>query len=189
MCFKMFIDTFSSPSCLVKPDNNMIKVFEKLVPHNLIHFWQEYGFGNYANGFVKVINPLEYMDSLYQWLGKKDTSRIPVLISAFGDIFYYRKFDDDNEDVSVLSIHYRNIDVCVWSLTDFFNSYIIDNNVVNNILRKRLFDEAVSKKGCLENNEIYYFVPALIAGGKEDIQFIDKGDAVTHQSILFQMGA
>jgi hypothetical protein len=43
-------------------------------------------------------------------------------------------------------------------------------------------------KGNLKPNDIYFFVPALISGGKESVESIDKGDANVHQSILFQLG-
>ncbi|WP_286674652.1 GAD-like domain-containing protein, partial [Clostridium sp. ZBS3] len=65
------------------------------LPTELLNFWKEYGFGNYGDGIIKVINPLEYMENFYEWLGKEDFSKIPIILTAFGDAFYYRKLQDD----------------------------------------------------------------------------------------------
>jgi hypothetical protein len=186
--FKNFISVFSPPGDTIKPTDQTISQFKKILPKELLDFWQEFGFGNYADGLIKVINPEEYNDSLYEWLGKKDISRVPILVTAFGDIFFYRKLSADAEDVSFLDIHYRKIDVCVWSLIDFFEAYIVDKDIIKDLLREKLFKKAVSKNGNITFDEIYYFVPALIMGGKEDIKNIDKGNGIIHQSLLFQMG-
>jgi hypothetical protein len=186
--FKNFISVFPPPVDIIKPTDQTIIQFEEILPKVLLDFWEEFGFGNYADGLIKVINPEEYNDSLYEWLGKKDISRVPILVTAFGDIFFYRKLSADEEDVSFLDIHYRKIDVCVWSLIDFFKSYIVDKGIIKEVLREKLFKKAASKNGNITFDEIYYFVPALIMGGKEDIKNIDKGNGIVHQSLLFQMG-
>jgi len=55
-------------------------------------------------------------------------------------------------------------------------------------LRKSLFDQAVATLGTLKHNEAFFFVPALVLGGGEDIKYIKKGDASTHQLVLLQIG-
>jgi hypothetical protein len=128
------------------------------------------------------------MDSLYEWLGRKDTSKLPLAVTGFGDIFYYRKLAGDAEDISFLDIHYRKVDVCVWSLREFFNSFIFQDDIIDDFLKRKLFEKALKKKGKLNYDEIYYFVPALMIGGSEDIKYIDKGIGTVHQSFLFQLG-
>ncbi|WP_315081754.1 T6SS immunity protein Tdi1 domain-containing protein [uncultured Clostridium sp.] len=55
-------------------------------------------------------------------------------------------------------------------------------------MKKELFAQSYDSKGCLKPNDIYFFVPAIILGGKESVESIDKGDASVHQSLLFQLG-
>ena len=93
--FSKFISQFPPSENLVKPDEKTISFFEDKLPSDLISFWKQYGFGNFGNGIVKVINPETYVDSLGIWLGRvNDWSRIPILISGFGDIFYYRRISE-----------------------------------------------------------------------------------------------
>jgi hypothetical protein len=186
--FGTFVKTFVPSKDLIKPDNNIIQQFATILPKELIEFWKEFGFGNYGDGLIKIINPLEYMDSLYEWLGRKDASKLPILVTGFGDIFYYRKLAENKEDINLLDIHYRKIDVCVYSLSEFFNSFIVDKGIIKELLKEKLFKNAQKKKGGIEYNEIYYFTPALIMGGGEDIKYIDKGIGTVHQFLLFQMG-
>lgn len=186
--FLEFIRLLKPSDELIKPTEEELKQFENILPSELLNFWKEYGFGNYGNGIIKVVNPLDYMESLYEWLGKEDFSKLPILVTGFGDIFYYRKLSEVDEDICLLNIHYGKIEVCSYSLGDFLKSYIVSVDNYSEILKKELFDQAYATKGNLKSNEIYYFVPALILGGKESIEFIDKGDANVHQSLLFQLG-
>jgi hypothetical protein len=186
--FSAFVKTFKPSDNLSKPDKDTLEQVRNILPQEIIEFWNEFGFGNYAYGLIKIINPLDYMDSLYEWLGRKDISKLPVAVTGFGNIFYYRKLSDNNEDISLLDIHYGKIDVCVYSLNEFFNSFIIDKGIIKEVLKKELFEKALKKKGNLTKDEIYYFVPALMTGGGEEIKYIDKGIGTVHQSFLFQMG-
>ncbi|MDR2422455.1 MAG: DUF1851 domain-containing protein [Deltaproteobacteria bacterium] len=187
--FEKFIKAFTPPKYAIKLQHHLITYFEGILPAEIFKFWGSYGFGDYANGLIKVVNPIEYADPLYEWLGAEDPSKVPILVTGFGDIFYYRKLSDfGDEDVCFLDIHHRNIDICAYSLKDFFESFIVNKSKANNLLKSTLFKKAVLKKGILQFEEIYYFVPALILGGKEDIKHVDKGNGVTHQSLLFQMG-
>lgn len=69
-----------------------------------------------------------------------------------------------------------------------FVEYLIDSEVEEKILRRKLFDEAKAKFGVLPLNDIYFFAPALVTGGAEEIKYVNKGDAAVHQSILFDWG-
>jgi hypothetical protein len=43
-------------------------------PKELLDFMSEYGFGNFGDGILKLIDPEDYMNSLYTWLGGEDCS-------------------------------------------------------------------------------------------------------------------
>ena len=109
--------------------------------------WEDHGFGAYGGGLIKVVDPREYMNSLYSRLGRKDLSRIPIIVTTFGDIFYYRKVESNENDVSLLNIHYRKIEVCGASYQDFFERYILDKGVIKKVLRADLYQQAVKKLG------------------------------------------
>ena len=128
------------------------------------------------------------MNSLYSWLGRKDLSRIPIIATAFGDIFYYRKLENNENDVSLLNIHYRKIEVCGYSCQGFFERYLSDKSVIKKVLRADLYKQAVKKFRQLGYPDMFFFVPALVLGGGEDIKYIEKGNGAVHQMVLLAMG-
>lgn len=186
--FDEFLKKFPPDSNLEKPSEEVLDELSDILPEELLDFWKKYGFGNYGQGIIKVINPFDYMDSLYTWLGKEDFSKIPILITAFGDIFYFRKLSDEENDVCLLDIHYRKINVCAYSFEDFFEDFITDDEIIEEVLKKDLFMEAFQNKGVLKSNEIFCFVPALILGGSELAENLDKAEADIHQLLLFDLG-
>lgn len=185
---KEFINIYKPGNDLVKPKTDIVKAFNNKLPKEIIELWTTYGFGSYGDGIIKVINPLEYMNSLYAWLGKKDFTKIPLFITAFGDIYYYRQLTPTENDISLLDIHHRKITVCGYSYQEFFTKYIIDENVIKKDLKKDLFIESKNTIGEINSKEIYFFVPALILGGGENIKYVKKGTAVTHQHLLLELG-
>ena len=183
-----FIAEYKPGNDLVNPDKELLDFGRQMLPPEIMYLWETYGFGEYGNGFIKVVDPRDYMHSLYTWLGKQDFSKIPLFVSAFGDIFYYRKLEGEENDISMLDIHYRKVEVCGYSYQEFFDGYILDENVKENVLRRALFNEATAKLGALAVNECFFFVPALVIGGAEDIKHVQKGDANVHQHLLFELG-
>ena len=183
-----FIAEYKPGKDLVNPDKELLDFGRQMLPPEILYLWETYGFGEYGNGFIKVVDPRDYMHSLYTWLGKQDFSKIPLFVSAFGDIFYYRKLEGEENDISMLDIHYRKVEVCAYSYQEFFEGYILDENVKENVLRRTLFNEATAKLGALAVNECFFFVPALVIGGAEDIKHVQKGDANVHQHVLFELG-
>lgn len=180
-----FLKMYKPGEELIKPDEQTLEFGRNHLPEEIVKLWEEYGFGNYGDGLIKVINPLEYIDSLHLWLGKKDLTRVPILITSFGDIFYYRDLGNGLNDISYLSIHTGSIKVCGNSYNSFFESFIVNDNVRKGFLNEELFKQSVDKIGKLNYSEIFFFVPALVLGGPANIDHIKKGNAVTHQQLLF----
>jgi len=183
-----FVKEYTPGKDLKKPDDKLLEFANQMLPEEIVYLWEEYGFGDYGDGLIKVVDPRDYMHSLYSWLGGQDFNKIPIMVSAFGDIFYFRRLEEGENDVSLLDIHYRKIDVCTYSYEEFFEDYILDPEIKEDILRKDLFDQATAKLGSLKHNEAFFFVPALVLGGGEDIKYVNKGDASTHQHLLLELG-
>ena len=103
-CMDKFLKKYKPGENLQKPDAEILNFGRQMLPKEIVALWEDHGFGEYADGLIKVVDPRDYMNSLYSWLGRKDLSRIPIIVTAFGDIFYYRKLADNKNDVSLLNI-------------------------------------------------------------------------------------
>ena len=187
-CIGKFIKKYKPGEDLQKPDEEILNFGRQMLPEEIMELWENYGFGEYGDGIIKVVDPRDYMNSLYSWLGRKDLSRIPIIVTAFGDIFYYRKLAGNENDVAMLNIHYRRTEACGSSCQDFFEGYLLDKGVIKKVLRADLYQQAVKKLGKLGYKDIFFFVPALVLGGGENIKYIEKGNGTVHQQVLLAIG-
>ena len=53
--FDLFLSKYPPDRDLRKPTSEMLERFQGKVPAELLDFWQEYGFGNYGGGLLKII--------------------------------------------------------------------------------------------------------------------------------------
>lgn len=164
-----------------------IKQYEHKVPESLIEIWKTTGLGKYNDGLIEFVNPADFEDNLWTWLGREVPNYVPFAISGFGELFYYRKLTEEDEDVCLIDIQYRKIETLVWSMDGFLNDLLLDDEDRNVWLRESLFVEAVKQKGKLEQHEIFTFAPILALGGAEEIEYLQKGNAQVYQELVFQM--
>ena len=62
--FDLFVSKYPPGNDLRKPTAETLEQFQGKVPAELLNFWQEYGFGNYGGGLLKIIDPTDYIDTL-----------------------------------------------------------------------------------------------------------------------------
>ena len=171
-----------------KVPESILQKYAEDLPQILIDLWKEEGWGNYNNGLIQTINPEEYKNTLWTWLGREVDNYTPFALDGFGNLFYYRKLTETDEDVCMLLAHYRSIETVSWSLGSFFNSFLCDDEMLEDLMWKSLHEEAVKKLGENKINESFHFAPALAIGGAPELSFVEKGNTIVHLDILFQMG-
>ncbi len=189
IALQTFVDRHS-PSITEKADSAVVEHYRGHLPNALLELWRHSGFGTYSNGLIQIINPDVYKASLWKWLmrDKDDYTRLPIALSAFGSIFYYRRLNNEGvEDVAFVDPHTSDSSVLSWSATDFFNGVLCDHSSINSVLDQALFNKVVPLKGELAPNEMYYFVPALRLGGEMVADSTERGDALVHLDILLQL--
>lgn len=165
----------------------LINEYKDKVPALLIDIWKTTGLGKYNNGLIEIINPKDYEDNLWTWLGKEVSHYTPFAITGFGELFYYRKLTETDEDVCMLDIQYRDIQALAWSMESFFEDFLINEEEREMWLREDLFTKAIAEKGVLQQGEAFTFVPVLALGGAEKTAFLQKANAYVYQDIVFQM--
>lgn len=165
----------------------LIKKYQKKVPSLLIDIWKTTGFGKYNKGLIELINPEQYENNLWTWLGREVENYTPFAITGFGELLYYRKLTETDEDVCMIDIQYGKIETLVWSLESFFNEFLTSEEDKKMWLREDLFLKAISEKGDLQNGEIFTFTPILAIGGAEELEYLQKGNAYVYQDLVFQM--
>lgn len=185
-----FIDRHAPGLHLEKADPSKLARYRGHLPPALLELWTDYGFGLYGNGLIQLIDPDRYRQNLWGWLmrGEADLTRLPIAMSAFGTIFYYRRLSDEgDEDVSFLDPHTSESGDLTWSLEEFFNGWCCDDGVISDFLDAGMVKDVAIEKGALENDQMYFFVPALRLGGERAVRCVERGDAAVHLDLLLQM--
>ncbi len=165
----------------------LIEKYQGKVPSLIIDIWRTTGFGKYNKGLIEIIDPEEYKNNLWTWLGREVENYTPFAITGFGELLYYRKLTETDEDVCMIDIQHRKIETLVWSMESFFEDFLINDEDKKMWLREGLFLNAISKHGILQKGEVFTFVPILAFGGAEEINYLKKGNAVVYQDLVFQM--
>jgi len=173
------------PAAAVDP--TQLAHYQPILPAEVLALWQEYGFCQFNGGLLRLVDPALYRPALTQWLGGERPHYVPLALSAFGDLFYYRQLTETDADVCLLDPHYRRVATCAWSVGGFFEDYLLEEDVREDVLRESLVAEAREALGPLAPSEIYYFTPALALGGAEELAYVAKGDAPTHLHLLFAL--
>lgn len=167
--------------------DELIHEYKDKVPDLLIDIWKTTGLGKYNSGIIELVNPKDYEPNLWTWLGREVPNYVPIAITGFGELMYYRKLTETNEDVCFIDIQYRRIETVEWSLESFFEGFLIDEEIKESWLREELFNQAIAKHGKLQRSEVFTFVPILAFGGGEEVENVQKGNAQVYLDLVFQM--
>lgn len=157
------------------------------IPKELKFLWKRDGFGHYNHGLFQLINPDDFRPILDLWLGKTVTNYTPFAITAFGELFYYRKLSPTESDICMVDIQYRKIEVITWEMEDFLNNFLTNAEDQEEWLRLTLFQETIDTLGNLKKNEIFTLAPILALGGEFTLGNLQKGNAQVYQNLVFAM--
>lgn len=159
-------------------DETIISKYKGILPGELIETWERYGFGIFANGFLKVINPDDHLNILESsYIRHKQA--IPIFTTAMGDIIVWEK------DKYVNLLHYRKGHVNVVSSGfEFFFDDLKDDDFMNDELVWHPYPKAVSKYGAPNYDECFGYTPLLGLGGTEKIKNLRKVKLKEHLHII-----
>jgi len=181
-------NTYFQPAADCIPASQaVIDLYQEKVPGLLLDLWKTTGLGNYNDGIIELINPQDFEPALWTWLGREVSNYVPIAITGFGELFYYRKLTETDEDVCMIDIQYRKIETLTWSLESFFDSFLTDEDDRDEWLREDLFKEAIAQHGKLAKHEVFTFVPILAFGGSDEVDALQKRNAQVYQELVFQM--
>ncbi len=155
--------------------------YETLLPGELLDLWKEYGFGNFMDGYLKLINPEEYQELLEETYFRGKIS-IPILVTAFGDIVTIE------EGQYIGMVMYKNGDFVL--LAKSFKRFIKnleDNYFIEKYLEISQYMQAGIKYGNIGHDECFGYVPLLGLGGCEKVENLKKVKVREHILIISQL--
>lgn len=178
--FKIFFEKYPEYNIVQKPGKDLLGRFQNKLPDQLIDFWEAYGFGIYMDGYLKIVNPLDFQscfDEAYRNIDKE----IVFGVTAFGDFLtwtgdairaVYFKYGKD----SIIETG----DDMEW----FFDMDLADEGFMRDNLKDNNYPKAKERLGDLAFDECFGYVPLLGAGGKEKVDYIEKVKLREHIALI-----
>ncbi|MCK1790081.1 GAD-like domain-containing protein [Pseudomonas violetae] len=190
--FAEFSKTFGAPIDRREVPLSSIERYKGKVPNLLLQYWAEHGWCGYGEGIFWIVNPQEYEGVVASWLEgtefeERDTYHL-IARSAFGDLYLWGEKTGFSLKIDtciarcVVEDYAITADDMDQELKNFLLSAEIEYNDFDD-----LFQPAKKKLGVLRHDEMYGFVPALMLGGPETLDHLEKLDAVVHLTILSQI--
>ncbi|WP_187359894.1 GAD-like domain-containing protein [Chitinolyticbacter meiyuanensis] len=178
-----------APTDVRPASTELVARYRGLLPEPLLTLWQRVGLGRYGNGLITLVNPDDYKHPLYGWLmyDEENPSRLPIAVTAFGLLIYYRRLDEDAADVAYIDPNLREAGVLAWSLEAAFNDVLCSTETQAELLDAELFAAAFARLGPLKTGQSYCFVPALALGGAKVPELLEIGDAAVQLDLLLQL--
>ncbi|HET9505145.1 MAG TPA: T6SS immunity protein Tdi1 domain-containing protein [Hymenobacter sp.] len=182
--FTKLLAHFPEYTIHAKPTPELLARYGPLVPPEMLVVWQEYGFGTFRNGYLKVVNPDEFNELLadtYQ-LVSTPAAAAPIVLfaTAMGDLLIW-------EDGFLIRIDYRHgeTEIIGRNLTLFFKNHVDDFNPQQR-LRWEPYPAARARLGEPTFDECFGYVPLLALGGPETVDHLQKVKLREHLYLISQ---
>ena len=175
-------------------DAATIEKYTNVLPPALINVWKEYGFGTFAKGFMRTINPDEYQELLNETY-IKESKPIPVFTTALGDIITWDDFPRVDGKIYCFEMVYyrygnRSMIQAEWALDrdDFFTEDLTMSDIYKNVFFWGPYMEALKVHGVVPKyDECYGYVPLLGLGGKETVKNLQIVKIKEHIMLIKEM--
>lgn len=167
------------PSCAV------LQRYKSLLPSALLELWRIHGLGYYGESMLGVLNPDLWQASMNQWILNADdgTPRIPILITPFGTLLYYRSRPDEGETICALDIFERNVFDLGWDFLECFNKDFTDPDWLEDLVPVEAFERAKKRAGMLDRGQVYTLDQTL----KDIVTLYSREDALGLFQEQFEM--
>ncbi len=155
-----------------------LKRYRDFLPASLIEAWQQHGFGTMMGGYLKMVNPDEYLDALAQGYVRGGVS-IPIFVTAFADVITW----EEGRLVGFVNFRYKFYD----SIGHDFDAFLEEVNTeafAMAFFDLEGYDAAVKRWGPLPYDKCFCHVPLLAMGGSKSVENMDIGDAAVHLAIM-----
>ncbi|MFQ6571948.1 GAD-like domain-containing protein [Pseudomonas sp. UM16] len=190
--FSIFLENFGGPTERQEVPPSSIERYRGKLPNQLLEYWVEHGWCGYGEGIFWLVNPQEYEGVVASWLEgtaleKRDTYHL-IARSAFGDLYFWGEKTGASLDItSHLSRYATHTSIFTGNQVDKgISSFLLSMEVDTNDYGD-LFGPAKKKLGTLRHDEMYGFVPALMFGGPDTLEHLEKVKAVEHLILLSQI--
>ncbi|MDR1849064.1 MAG: hypothetical protein LBQ75_03395 [Zoogloeaceae bacterium] len=152
-----FVETHPPERQVVPAPDELVAAYEGILPASLLELWRRKGLGLYGNLQLALIDPRAWQPVLDRWIISPPgaVQRIPIALTSFGTLLYYRKLTATDEDVAYIDPVTKETDTLAWSLDDCFNESLCEQDSLEALISPELAQSARQQCGALAPGEVY----------------------------------
>lgn len=178
--FEPFFTNFPDYSIVESPTKELIAQYQGKLPDELLQLWQSHGLGVYMNGYIRLVNPNDFMEFVNESVNLYVEGTIPIATTAFGDIVLWEK-----DRVKLVLYRYGISEVVASDELDFWMDFLLpDSDYRKEEMKDSLYAEAKDKLGEPAFDECFGYVPALVLGGSEKVENLQRLKMAEHLMIV-----
>ena len=182
--FPVFRETHGSNRILAPPvtDERTLVRYRDRLPSSLLEEWRISGWAGFQQGFLWLTDPSVLEPGVRPW--KLERPALCFGRTAFGDLFLW-----DGGAVQGLFVHEGSLQRMTDSFDMFFELSLCDDDFLEDVLDKAMFEDALERLGPLTSGEMYTFVPAPALGGEKSVDSLQKVKMREQLLLLSQLHA
>jgi hypothetical protein len=182
--FATLLARFPDYTIAAKPAPELIARYRDQIPPELLAVWEQYGFGSFCKGYLKIVNLDDYTDLLadtYQLVSLPSaTPAIVLFATAMGDLLVLER-----GYLVLIFYRYGNTDTVGKTVKLFFRAIAEDSYLID-ILRWEPYLAACERLGEPAFDECFGYVPLLALGGPETAEHLEKVKLREHIALISQ---
>ena len=156
------------------------------VPDELVEVWEQYGYGTFADGFLRIVDPAQYEREVGDCIGKTqgDGIAIPIMVTGLGDLITWEP------SLGVVAILYRAGRVAgLGSKLKTFLTLVKAGGAahLSRTLEWDIFPQAVAAQGEPAYDESFIFVPLPSLGGAAQVDNLRKRETIPAIQMMVEM--
>jgi len=192
--FAIFLEEFGSPIERREVPTSSIQRYRGKLPDQLLEYWREHGWCGYGDGIFWMVNPQDYDGVVESWLEGTELEGFDnyhaIARSAFGDLYLWGETSGASLKITSILSRYRvHNSIYVGDKMDAgIRAFMVSKRADTNDYGD-LFKPAKRKLGRLHPDEMYGFTPAIMLGGPDKLEHLEKVKAVEHLMLLSQLTA
>jgi len=179
LTLQRFVKTHPPSRHVVPAPDELVMAYEGILPESLLELWRRKGLGLYGGLQLALIDPRTWQPVLDRWIVGSPSgapTRIPIALTPFGTLLYYRKLTADDEDIAYIDPVTTETDVLAWSLDEFFNEILCEQDSFEAIISPELTQSARQECGALAPGEVYEVDQMLLSMQMLRIRKVDALD-------------
>ncbi|GAA3599129.1 DUF1851 domain-containing protein [Klugiella xanthotipulae] len=153
--------------------SEIIEEYRGRVPDELSGVWERYGYGTFAEGFIRIIDPKKYEAEVGDCIGKTQGDGVAIMVTGLGDLITW-----EPSQQGFIGILYRLGDTV--GITSEVRGLLrlVEDEMLLGRFKADIFPEAVATHGELSFDESFIFVPLPSMGGKAKVENLKKRDTI-----------